>query len=103
MKSAVLWSLIVLNAALLLWLAGRVWPGNIAVAQQAAARRPGDYVAIPADISGLSNGIVVIVDQINGELSAVSYDDSARRLVSMPKINLVQVFERGTGGRNVGR
>lgn len=100
MKSTVLWALVVLNAGLLLLLIGRFTHANAAMAQPAARR--GDYLMIPAQVISSSSGIVVMVDQANGELSAMSYDDSARRLVTMAKIDLTQVFQRGTGGRNPG-
>ncbi len=104
MKSTVLWALVLLNAILLVTFLGRVTRDNAALAQPARATsaRPGDYLMVPADVVGASNGIVVIVDQTNGQLSAMSYDENSRRLVNMAKIDLAQVFQRGTGGRNQG-
>jgi len=49
---------------------------------------------IPANVTGSSNGIVVVVDQANSQLSAVSYDDSNRNFSTMSKIDLQTVFSQ---------
>ena len=99
MKSTALWALIILNAVLLAAFVGRVIGENTAVAQNnrggaapAAAARPGDYIMAPADINGSSSGIVVVVDQTNGQLSAISYDEANRKFDSMNKIDLAATF-----------
>src|SRR5690242_9338452 len=93
-KSTVFWTLLVLNLALLLSFVGRIMHQSTAMAQNAAAARtrPGDYLMIPAEIQGSTNGIVVVLDQTEGVLSAVSYDDSNNRFDAMPKIDLARVF-----------
>jgi hypothetical protein len=93
MKSNALWALIALNAVLLASFVWRVLPDNSAVAQQAgAARRVGDYLVLPAQVNGSSSGIVIVLDQTNGQLSALSFDESTNRFDSMPKIDLKRVF-----------
>lgn len=102
MKSTVMWALIVVNVVLLAGFIGRVMNQNTAWAQNAAqARRPGDYIAVPMDVVGASSGIVVVVDQTNGQLSALSYDDANRRFdtMSRDKVDLQRLFQQ-TGGGN---
>jgi hypothetical protein len=99
MKTAVFWALVLLNALLMLSFFGRLT--NSAVAQQARPRT-GDYVMIPGQVTGSSSGLVYIVDTTNSQLSAMTFDENAKRLVSMPKIDLTSVFnnagnaQRGT-------
>ena len=94
MKSTILWGLILLNAVLLGSLLSRLIHSSTALADQAPTRRPGDYLMIPANVTGSSNGIVVVVDQANSQLSAVSYDDSNRNFSTMSKIDLQTVFSQ---------
>jgi len=97
MKTAVLWTLIAINALLLISFLHRVgMRENAALAQgQAQPRRPGDYLMIPGEITGGSAGIVYIVDMTNAKLSAMTYDENNRRIVSMRAVDLAQVFQRG--------
>lgn len=102
MKSTVLWSLIVLNVALVASLVFRIVHVPAANAQQTPMQRampgmgsPGDYLAIPADFTGAVTGVVVVVDQNAEELSAISYDDANRRFDSMLKIELKPLFAAG--------
>jgi hypothetical protein len=100
MKSAVLWSLGVLNVLLAIVLINRFLPSQQAVAQ---VGRPSDYIMVPATITGISGGVVIIVDTSKGELSAMSYNDAQNTLEPMPKIDLNQVFKSGAGvGAGVG-
>ena len=100
MKSTVLWTLIILNVVLLASFIGRYAGQSAAMAQNAApVRRQGDYLEVPMSVQGLSAGIIVVVDQTNGDMTAMSYDDTSRSLVHMPKIDLTQVFSRGNAGR----
>jgi hypothetical protein len=92
MKSAVLWALVLLNAALLLSFVSRVTGGNTAMAQNAARSRPGDYLMIPTIIQGSTNGVVMVVDQTEGTMSAFSYDDANNRFESMAKLDLQKLF-----------
>jgi hypothetical protein len=107
MKSTVFWALIVLNAALLLSFVWRVMPANTAHAQQRGAaatpQRAGDYLVINAEVSGGSNGILVILDQANAQLSAVGYDDSNHKVEPMGKIDLRQALQGGGAAPARGR
>lgn len=90
------WSLAVLNASLAVSLLGRWTGGNQAVAQeapdvngqQAAPRRPGDYLIVPGRVQGLTVGLIHVLDSANGELTALAYDENTNALQSMPKINI---------------
>jgi hypothetical protein len=100
MKSTALWALIILNAVLLISFVSRLTPGNTALAQRAPAgapgvARPGDYIMIPANVTGANAGIIVVVDQTAGQLSAFSFDDANRTLSMMQKIDLRRVFQGG--------
>jgi len=93
MKSTALWALIVINAALAAAFLGRVLNDNSALAQQAQARRPGDYVMIPGEVAGGPSGLVYMLDTTNGILGAITYDDTRREIGVMPSIDLNRVFE----------
>ena len=100
MKSAALWGLGALNVLLAVVLINKYIPEQRAMAQ---VGRPSDYIMVPATITGITSGVVVIVDTSKGELSAMSYDDARNILEPMPKIDLNQVFRAGasvggTGG-----
>ena len=95
MKSAVLWGLGALNVALAAILIGNALPSNQANAQGGA--RPSDYIMVPGQLPGVTNGVVFILDTSKGELSAMSYDDVNNTLSPMPKISLEQVFKAGAG------
>jgi hypothetical protein len=97
-KSAILWSLGALNVLLAIVLINKFIPEQRAVAQ---VGRPSDYIMVPAQINGISGGVVIIVDTSKGELSAMSYNDTQNVLEPMPKIDLNQVFKVG-GGVGVG-
>jgi hypothetical protein len=89
MKSTVLWGLVGLNAVLLLVFAGQF---NHLPAAQAQLRRPADYLLIPGEVSGGSTSLVYIIDSTNGQLGAISYDDSSRTLQTMPAIDLTRIY-----------
>ena len=99
MKSVALWTLIVINALLLGSFLSRFTHAGSAVAQpnKAQPARPGDYILIPGEVSGGSAGVVYIVDMTNGRLSAMSYDESNRKLVTMQATDLAPIFQRVTG------
>jgi len=94
MRSTILWALVVLNAVLLCALVAPHVRSNAAVAAQ-NARRPGEYIMIPGEVSGGNAGVVYILDTTNGELSAMTLQQGTERMVSMPKINLTDIFARG--------
>jgi hypothetical protein len=81
MKSTLLWSLAGLNLLLAAILMARVVPDNHAVAQ---ARRGGDYLLIPGAATGFNYSIVYVLDQTNGQLSAMAWNDNAKRMESLP-------------------
>ena len=93
MKSTTVWGLIILNVVLLAAFVWRLVPENSAIAQRAGGVAPrGDYLVIPTEVNGLSSGILVVLDQTNGQLSAVVYDESNNNVEMMPKVDLRQVF-----------
>jgi hypothetical protein len=97
MKTAVLWGLAALNAALVVAVVNRyVSPA------QAQVARPSDYLMIPAQVTGITTGVVFILDTNKGELSGMTYSDSTNTLEPMPKIDLVRVFKEGQGVVNGG-
>ena len=100
MKTAVLWALIALNAALLLSLLSQFTRDNTARAQVGAARRPGDYLMINGNIVSGSAGVVYVVDTVNGQLGAMYFNDSGpgSRIESMPPIDLAGVFQQPLPG-----
>jgi hypothetical protein len=85
MKSTVVWALAALNVLLLAMFVWRMTGETTAVAQ---AARPGDYLMIPGEVLGGNNAVVYVIDQDSRQLSAMSYDDSNKKLVTMPPINL---------------
>jgi hypothetical protein len=92
MKSVILWTLAIVNATLMVSFIDRIAKPNYAAAQQ--ARRSGDYMLISADIQGQPTSIVYVLDQANGLLGALSYDDASGRLYVMPSsVDLSSVFQ----------
>jgi hypothetical protein len=99
MKNTVLWGLAVLNTLLLCSFVARITPANSAHAQ---AARPGEYIVIPGEVTGGSAGVVYILDTTNQQLSAVAYDENAKKMVSMPRIDLSVVFRTGAPAGGTG-
>jgi hypothetical protein len=96
MKSVILWALVIVNIALMGSFLDRVIKPNYAAAQ-AQPRRSGDYLLISADIAGQPSSIVYVLDQANGLMGAMAYDDSIGRLYVMPSsIDLTSVFQNVT-------
>jgi hypothetical protein len=91
MKSTVLWTLVGLNAVLLLLFAGQF---NHTSTAQAQVRRPSDYLMIPGEVSSGPTSLVYIIDTTNGRLAAVAYDDSSHTLMTMPAIDLNQIYSQ---------
>jgi hypothetical protein len=93
MKSVILWALVIANTALMGSFLDRVIKPNYAAAQS-PQRRAGDYLMIPADIAGQPSSIVYVLDQANGLMGAMAYDDSIGRLYVMPQsVDLSAVFQ----------
>ncbi|MGF1634386.1 MAG: hypothetical protein ACFCVE_11095 [Phycisphaerae bacterium] len=64
-------------------------------------RRPGDYLAIGADV-GQPAAVIYVLDSANGELTAVAYDENNERLQSQRPIKLNPIFDAALqqqGGR----
>jgi hypothetical protein len=75
-KSTVLGGLVILNALLLAVLIMRHTPDTTA---RAAAGRPvGDVIAIPGQLSGMSDGVVFLYDPQGQRLGVVAVDSAAR-------------------------
>jgi hypothetical protein len=106
MKSTILWALVVLNVALLASFAWRLVPDKTAVAQQAppaAPARAGDLLVLPVEVNGATQGIVVVVDQTNGILGALSFDEASNKAGFMPPVNLRAIFDQGNIRPGTGR
>ncbi len=98
MKTTAIWSLLALNVILLLLFLVRSTGEAPALAQMSAAR-PGDYLMIPGEVTGGNNSVVYILDQTSRSLSALVYDDSMKRINSMPPIDLDRVINGKEGRR----
>ncbi len=91
MKSAMLWSLVILNAVLCYALVARVPSAHAA----GAPGRPSDYLLIPGDVPGGANEVVYIVDTSNGILGGMAYDPSTKQLQVMKALDLNKIFQAG--------
>lgn len=110
-KRHLILTLAAVNVGLLGALAWRAMPANTAHAQDAQAggpRQRGEYIFTTADVPGGSVGVVVVIDQVNREMTALASDRGT--ITSQVPINLDQVFEggqvaqpRGNGSRGTGR
>ncbi len=96
MRKKILWALAGVNAMLLVMCLMSLLQTPSATAQ---ARRPSEYLMIPADIPGGRTAIVYVVDTTNGALSAMAYDDAGKQLNFMPPLNLEAAFAAGQRGR----
>ncbi|MCS7032363.1 MAG: hypothetical protein NZ561_00025 [Phycisphaerae bacterium] len=94
MRSTLVWVLVLINLLLLAGLIGRVSRPNAALAQnRPAPARPGDYLMIPGEVTGMPAAVVYMIDITNGQLGAMVYNDTMKRLEAMPgKIDLAAVF-----------
>jgi hypothetical protein len=94
MKTAVLWALVALNGALLLSLLNQHNHGESTANAQVGGRRPGEYIMVDGTIPGSSSGLVYVIDTVNGQLGALTYNDSnpGNKIESMPPIDLASVF-----------
>jgi hypothetical protein len=92
MKSLVIWLLVFANAVLLANFLDRVIRPETAQAQN--RRTAGDYLLIEGDVAGAATSVIDVLDQTNGQLGAMSYDDSSRKLGVMPTpIDVSAVFQ----------
>jgi hypothetical protein len=94
MKNLTLWTLIILNAALLLCFTDHLLRPSAARAQAGGMRRPGDYVMISGLVNGSTAGLVYVVDTVNGQLTALTYGANGGngQIENMPPIDLNAVF-----------
>jgi hypothetical protein len=96
-KTVAVWSLVVLNVALLASFVSRMTKPNIAAAQ--AGARQGDYIMIPGSVLGGVNDVVYVLDQTNHQLGGMSYDPSTNHLLPIgPARDLDHDFDANTGG-----
>lgn len=93
MKSKVVYALVLINVLLLMSFLARLGRENAAQAQGAA--RPGDYIMIPGEVTGGNSGVVYVVDTTHGLLSAITYNETGKKLETMPKVNLADIFAKG--------
>jgi hypothetical protein len=74
-KSLALWALVALNVIVVLVLVGRYTPENRAHAVGGRIN-PSDILAVPGTLPGYPNGVVFLVDNNSGLLTAVSYNST---------------------------
>lgn len=96
MRRKILWALVGANVVLGTMCLMHLMQPQAVTAQ---ARRPAEYLMIPADIPGGRTGIVYVVDMTNGALSAMAYDDARRQMGFMRPLNLEAAFAAGQGRR----
>jgi len=98
-KSLALWALVILNAVLVLVLVGRHTPENQA---QAAGGRvnPSDVLAVPGTLPGFPNGVVFLVDNNSGLLTAISYDGPTNSVTWLNRpIDIARLANAAGGNR----
>ncbi|MGE5612340.1 MAG: hypothetical protein ACM359_24040 [Bacillota bacterium] len=91
-RSKVLWALALLNVVLVVVLMIQLGGENVARAQEARPR--GEFVLIPADIPGVNNGVIYMLDTRNGVLGGWIYEQNQRRLVPIPPIDVARLYSR---------
>ena len=97
-KAFIFGALVVLNALLVVLFINKHTPDSQAHAQA----RPSDFLMVPGTVTGVSTGVVFIVDTSTGQLSAVTYNDTRDVVTPLPKIDLNQVFKAGASVGGVG-
>ena len=96
-RSKALWGLVALNGVLACAMAWKFTPENRAVAQPVAAR--GEYLMVPARVTGANNGVVYIIDTRNEALGGFAYNDNRKTLDPLTPIDLRRIFDAGAGLR----
>ena len=76
--------LIALNVALLALLAWVTFPSSAG----AQSRRNGLYSIVGGTVNGAPTGVAYIVDEVNQEMVAVSWNDTTKKLVGLGYANL---------------
>jgi hypothetical protein len=98
MRRNIIWMLVVLNALLLVALAGRWGADNEAFAQAAPRRATSSFVMLPGRVTGGGNSAVMyFLDTRNGILGAMAYDDSRQEIGTMAPIDLNRILSPETG------
>lgn len=92
-RSRIVWLLAALNAVLVAALCWKVGGENAAYAQRAPSR--GDYVMMPARATGMTDGIIYMIDTRNGLLTGFAYDKNRGVFDAMEPINITRLFEAG--------
>lgn len=92
-KSLLLAALVVLNAALVLSLAGRMIAPNTAQAT-AAQGRVSEYVMIPSRPLGVNQDVLYILDTDNARLVAAGYDATGNRIEFLGPFPLREMLNR---------
>ncbi|HZZ43082.1 MAG TPA: hypothetical protein VFE58_09095 [Tepidisphaeraceae bacterium] len=101
MKTMILWGLVGLNALLLGVFVSHYLHENAAVAQVPAAGGPGEYIICPGAVTGLASEVVYVIDTLNGQLGAISYDMNGNRLSMLPGVDLNRTFQSGMQGNAI--
>lgn len=91
-RRQILWALAALNAVLLVALSWKLGVENVAHAQRAAR---GEYIMVPARVTGANNGIIYMIDTRNQLLSGFSYDNNKNEFVTLQPISLARMLEGG--------
>ena len=95
LKSAVLWALVALNLVLVTVLVMRHAPENRA---QAAQVNAGDILAVPGHLNGFPNGVVFLLDNNSGSLTAISYDQPTNSMTWLPSPVDIRKLANAAGG-----
>ena len=94
----IIWSLLILNVALLALLIGRSSPADLALAQQPlrAIRPPTDVSMIPGNLPSGSNAVLYLLDTGNHQLGAMAYDGNRVEFLAAP-LDLDRIFQGAAG------
>jgi hypothetical protein len=94
-KSAVLCALVALNVLLVAILVTRHMPENRAMAAQVNA---GDILAVPGHLNGFPNGVVFLLDNTSGSLTAISFDQPTNSMTWLPQPVDIRRLANNAGG-----
>jgi hypothetical protein len=100
MKSTAIWALSALNVLLLVLLVAHTTGESTAIGQ---VGRPGDYLMIPGQVIGGNNAVVYVLDQNSHQLTAMSYDDSTKKMDTMAPVNIDRAMGAPPGYRRQSR
>jgi hypothetical protein len=100
LKSTALWALVALNLLLVGVLVMRHAPENRAQAMQVNA---GDILAVPGHLNGFPNGVVFLLDNTSGAVTAISYDQPTNSMTWLPQPVDIRKLANAAGGVRGGR